>query len=829
MFRNFFSWLQFPLKLPEIQKQELEIIIEVLNELGLAHRSIELDLNMSHKDNLQTYSYFISEDDYKEILADEKKDIFFIHHVSKPIFITYNFALCNFIRFFPEKNTLSFDEIKGLNSMDKIVVLTLEDAAFLEKNHIDKEKIIFLPFPKENSLQSYKDNLKILIKSCYEEAGKFRKYLVNLNLMNQEIYHDLSSTIKLRQVSEQVKRAFDKEHLNFNVDEVTCDNLFNFGPIFEKSSFYPFKTFNSKFETMFSDEAEIRCLFLIQVLENLTDEELLEFIQKMVEKYSFIVISCKSEFYLHNNYRTKVDFIRILEKFELIQESYYGSFETKLGEKELFIVIIKGKNTIKKNLNYITWEGSQFFYNSLAVINRELEIKLIESADYELAILPKDYYKEVSFENYPFYNVLKSQFNKILLYKNDFYIRHTIPANFSSPEDGYYIIIIPWEFGTLQKSLLEHINRDVDEIWCPSNYVKNLHLESGVIEDKIKVIPNGINHEIFNPLVKPLKLNTKKSFRFLFLGGMIYRKGIDILLQAYAEEFSENEDVSLVIKGLGQNTYYDSDLIANQINGFLKEPSRPELIFLEKNLSIYDMGSIYTACDCYVHPYRGEGFGMPIAEAMACALPVIVPGYGPSLDFCDNSNSYLIDYQLKTEFDSIDFKQKIICIESDKEHLKKLMRHVFENRDEAKMKGQKAHTDIFNTLGWDNIFKQIAHDLSLLRTKLIFRKNIDYYVDLLVAEIEQNLITKNNVEAKRLILTLEKIVFDRFEYLELLGNLNSKLENNTQALDYFTKLLKLKPGDKKISLKLASLLEKLGDKKTAEAIRKNQNSWGDLS
>ena len=38
------------------------------------------------------------------------------------------------------------------------------------------------------------------------------------------------------------------------------------------------------------------------------------------------------------------------------------------------------------------------------------------------------------------------------------------------------------------------------------------------------------------------------------------------------------------------------------------------------------MAALYAACDCLVHPYRGEGFGLPIAEAMACGLPVIVTG-----------------------------------------------------------------------------------------------------------------------------------------------------------------------------------------------------------
>src|SRR5438128_8701674 len=54
------------------------------------------------------------------------------------------------------------------------------------------------------------------------------------------------------------------------------------------------------------------------------------------------------------------------------------------------------------------------------------------------------------------------------------------------------------------------------------------------------------------------------------------------------------------------------------------------------------MAGLYTACQSLVHPYRGEGFGLPIAEAMASGLPVIVTGYGAALDFCNDDNAFLL-------------------------------------------------------------------------------------------------------------------------------------------------------------------------------------------
>jgi len=54
------------------------------------------------------------------------------------------------------------------------------------------------------------------------------------------------------------------------------------------------------------------------------------------------------------------------------------------------------------------------------------------------------------------------------------------------------------------------------------------------------------------------------------------------------------------------------------------------------------MAGLYNACDCLVHPYRGEGFGLPIAEATACGIPVIVPDKGTSRDPCSVDTAFFV-------------------------------------------------------------------------------------------------------------------------------------------------------------------------------------------
>ena len=63
-------------------------------------------------------------------------------------------------------------------------------------------------------------------------------------------------------------------------------------------------------------------------------------------------------------------------------------------------------------------------------------------------------------------------------------------------------------------------------------------------------------------------------------------------------------------------------------------PAAPEILLLERTLDNREMAGLYTACDLLVHPYRGEGFGMPVLEARASGLPMVITKGGSTDDFC---------------------------------------------------------------------------------------------------------------------------------------------------------------------------------------------------
>ena len=130
------------------------------------------------------------------------------------------------------------------------------------------------------------------------------------------------------------------------------------------------------------------------------------------------------------------------------------------------------------------------------------------------------------------------------------HVRHCWPPVIEPPARGKWVLMQPWEFGSLPKAWVPMLGQ-VDEIWAYSRYVRDCYLEAEVPRDNVHVVPLGIAPEVFRPGVEPLPLPAGPEFRLLFVGGTIHRKGIDVLLAAFARAFRPGDGVGLVIKEMG--------------------------------------------------------------------------------------------------------------------------------------------------------------------------------------------------------------------------------------------------------------------------------------
>ena len=318
---------------------------------------------------------------------------------------------------------------------------------------------------------------------------------------------------------------------------------------------------------------------------------------------------------------------------------------------------------------------------------------------------------------------------KKLYYKNliesDTFIRHHWPPNLEAPAEGRWVVIQPWEFGYLPKTWADVFSTQVDEMWVPSNYVKEVYVNSGIPSERIFVIPNGFDPKKNNPGINPYKLKTKKKFRFLFVGGTIYRKGIDLLLEAYSTSFQKSDDVCLVIKDMGGDSFYKGQTFKDIINELRIKKDVPEIEYIDSTLSEKELAGLYTACNVLVHPYRGEGFGMPILEAMASGITTIVPNGGACIDFCNESNSILINAKKFSinekkigDLETVDYPW---FLEPSIEELKEKMIFVFNCPEEINTLGKKAAEDALNNWTWDHTFEKLKERIKILQRKPVLR------------------------------------------------------------------------------------------------------------
>lgn len=157
----------------------------------------------------------------------------------------------------------------------------------------------------------------------------------------------------------------------------------------------------------------------------------------------------------------------------------------------------------------------------------------------------------------------------------------------------------------------------------------------------IDVVGNVVNCDAFVPRADSEK---HRGIRFLTVCYMeeeaqLYKKGIDILIQAWTEVVKKYTDVKLAIGGGGSaKTKVEQWVEEHGISKYVEFTGA-----LDRKQVIQEMQS----CDCFVLPSRYETFGVVYIEAMACGKPVIAVANGGPDDFVKPFNGFLIEPDVK--------------------------------------------------------------------------------------------------------------------------------------------------------------------------------------
>ncbi|HRO65337.1 MAG TPA: glycosyltransferase [Candidatus Dojkabacteria bacterium] len=267
---------------------------------------------------------------------------------------------------------------------------------------------------------------------------------------------------------------------------------------------------------------------------------------------------------------------------------------------------------------------------------------------------------------------------------------------------------LAWEESVFPHKIIGEFNRELHGLMVTSEHVLQVMRNSGLTIPIVNV-SEGINQNLLKS--EEYKLKTKKSYKFLHISSGLPRKGVDVLIKAFTEEFDVSEDVALVIK-----TYRNESNIIPELLKDLDKSNSPEIdVIYDLNLTEGQIASLYEQVDAVIIPSRAEGFGLPVAEAMLKQLPVVTTAYSGQMDFVSEENTWLIDYELVKAESQLDLHNSFWA-EPDIEQLKKTMRYLFENRGELEVnsKVEKAYNTA-KTLTWEWTSKKVLEFIEYLK------------------------------------------------------------------------------------------------------------------
>lgn len=231
--------------------------------------------------------------------------------------------------------------------------------------------------------------------------------------------------------------------------------------------------------------------------------------------------------------------------------------------------------------------------------------------------------------------------------------------------------------------------KKVDHFFPVSHFTADILNDHGIGSDKIDVVINGTNPELFYPadathLKEELGLTDKKIL--LSISRLIDRKGTDTILKALAYLVPKMPDLHHLIVGEG--------------------PQRPYLEYLVQELSIEDhvtfvgwipykeVNSYYNLCDIFVMPSKTqlpevEAFGITYLEANACEKPVIGTTTGGISDAV------------------IDGETGILVEEQNPKALAGAIRKILENESLKHSLGQQGRQRVLNEANWDCVTNRL--------------------------------------------------------------------------------------------------------------------------
>ena len=185
---------------------------------------------------------------------------------------------------------------------------------------------------------------------------------------------------------------------------------------------------------------------------------------------------------------------------------------------------------------------------------------------------------------------------------------------------------------------------DVDAVWVPTEFHRETYARAGIPRDKIAVVPFAIDTDFFSARAPA----QNERFRFVYASVWHPRKGVDVLLRAFIEEFSVDEPVELIVQAsIPDKSGKEAQLealarVEATIGAAVTSGGKRRVEIRTTPLKHSELPELYASSDLYISTDRNNIWTLPCPESLSMGRPCATTDYARATGWLADDNPLLI-------------------------------------------------------------------------------------------------------------------------------------------------------------------------------------------
>ena len=252
-------------------------------------------------------------------------------------------------------------------------------------------------------------------------------------------------------------------------------------------------------------------------------------------------------------------------------------------------------------------------------------------------------------------------------------------------------------------------------IHTPSNWSKKGFLSAGFKEDQVIVVPHGVDLNTLYLISKEEKKKVRNEYKiksddFVLtnISAMTVNKGVEVLIAAYGMLKKKYKNLKLILKDQSNLYEWKADFPMKKVfesefnkkHKIFNDKMYKDIIVISENLNFDQLRNIYSITDCYVSPYKAEGFNLTPLEAAACGTQIVVTNGGSTDDYFNDCMGFKIESKEKNLNNNILLSPKI-------DSLIDILNSIINKSDDKKEIRSKLVRENFS---WENVVKKLKKE-----------------------------------------------------------------------------------------------------------------------